>query len=320
MRRLPLLTCVFLLAATVAAATGGMGLGPNGTLYILRHDGDQMVLTERTADGVSQSLPVPETWGVMATNIAIAVDPVSEAAVGIWQEEFADGLARVMLVGYAKGTWTGPFVLAGDDGVRAANPSLLVHRAVISLEDGDEIATSIVFVAWWRGESEIDGNATLANMPLNDSGQPLFDERETVDLFSNLPYGFACSLEGNEHSLAHPKLFIDPQSGNPHVVFPDLEECLFNILELEPVLDTQRGRLVVILATGSHILINPNLTMNKASFAIGHNLSVVIYWDVEDAIKYVGLNEQGWSELKVLQLTDELDHERAVNLIRSVAH
>jgi hypothetical protein len=126
-------------------------------------------------------------------------------------------------------------------------------------------------------------------------------------------------------------LFVDPQSGDPHVIFSDIGECLFIIRQLRPVLERlpeddydivtdQRRRHVVIIDRETNRGINPNLQLANAQFDVGHGMSIIIHWDEGDAVSYVGLDDTGWSDIKVLPLYDDLTHETAVELIRRTTH
>ena len=69
---------------------------------------------------------------------------------------------------------------------------------------------------------------------LDEEGVPQFRSMAPVDLIDLLPYGIACFDIEVGDNLKHPKLFIEPKTGNPHVFATDLANCIFEILELKP--------------------------------------------------------------------------------------
>ncbi|MBD3856337.1 MAG: hypothetical protein IFK92_07365 [Acidobacteria bacterium] len=174
------------------------------------------------------------------------MDEATGAVYVLWQK-WTGMDARVRLAGYLDGTWLGPRTFAGGDGTAASNPVMLIHRAVTEIVEGTdadgqpivaEFASSFLHLAWWSQFSDDDpGLAVYAGVELHTNGTPLFGEMEPVELNDVLPYGFACFEVEAGDNVRHPKLFIDPQSGNPHVFATDLSNCLFQIYELIPQIE-----------------------------------------------------------------------------------
>jgi hypothetical protein len=139
-----------------------------------------------------------------------------------------------------------------------------------------------------------------------------------------LPYGVHCDGLQDASALAAPKLFSDPQTGDPHVLATDFAECLFYILQLgtevrwDPV--AERRRHTIILRHGGTMPVDADLSLERADVAVGHNLSLVLHWDTDDAIEYIRLDQEGSTGVLSLPISDSLDHERAEELIRGLAH
>jgi hypothetical protein len=152
-------------------------------------------------------------------------------------------------------------------------------------------------------------------------------DMQPIELSDLLPYGFAC-FEVDGDNVRHPKLFIDPQSGNPHVFATDLSNCLFQIYELVPQIEEEdlvvekRRRQIIILRKAAMRALRPDLPFAKATLVIGGGLKILMHWDadVDDAIHYLELDEEGESQTKILVLEDGLDHELATELIRELAY
>lgn len=321
------------IAGAVTAAAGTMVLDDQGTLYRLVETGDGLEVSMRFADDTAETVLVPQTTADQVSNHSIAVDSATGAVFVLWQDNVDARYARVMLAVWARGAWMGPVLLAGSDGVRASNPEMLIHRATSTLDDGLEVSTSFLHLAWWRDELSPTGGVGMYSwLRLDPIGLPQLEDFVPEPLHGSLPFGVRCGdIQDSTRALAHPQLFVDPQTGDPHVSFADVAECLFSIrrlwTELEGVDDPdddvahdQRRRHVVVYRAGDkNLSIHPDLKLADASIEVGHNLSLVVYWDLDRAIRYIRLDQDGWSDARVLPLDDGLSHETAVNLIRGVA-
>jgi hypothetical protein len=308
---------------------GDMTLARDGSLYRLAASGDELVLIERALDGSTTEIPVPQTSGIVATGLQVAVDEATATTVVVWQEGEGE-FAQVVLATHNAGTWFGPLAIAGSDGISAANPTLMVHRITSVVEEEGvlvEHSTTFAHVAWWSGlEAEDHGYAVYGWMVIDDLGEPDLATFYPRVLRDFIPYGMSCNAVEEPANLAQPRLFIDPQSGDPHVAAVDLPSCLFQILPLRSVLgepdELKRRRHVLVFDTSTMIAINPEVPMSSASFEVGHMLSVVMYWDAAEgeALNYAVLEESGWSDVLSLPLGAEIDRARGVDLIRALVH
>jgi hypothetical protein len=328
MRRITLaFVCLALVAGATCARAGDMTLTKGGSLYRLSSDGEQLVLTITAAEGTVTPNPVPQTTGVAARNLEVAVDEATGTVVTLWQEGEGPA-AQIALATLNSGVWQGPLLLAGGSGVSAANPALLVRRVTTVVEEESGPVTysdTFAHVAWWQGLESADGGLTMyAVIPVEDIGSfdlSLVTPRALRDL---IPFGLpGCSID-DPALLTHPRLFVDPQSGDPHILAVDLAGCLFQIVQLKPRLDdpdpvTKRRRHTIILGYSEMIAINPALPLETAKVEVGHNLSVVLYWDTDNAVSYANLDAEGWSAVKVLPLGTGLSHDQAIELIRGLA-
>ncbi len=332
-----LIAVVVLGIAGMAGAVGPMTLTGAGDLYRVATHDNQVVVTARSADGTLSELVVPQSANAVADSLQVGVDEATGALYVLWQNK--SGMdARLRLAGYLDGTWIGPTTFAGNDGTAAHNPQLLVHRAVSSItEDGGdgeapvvtELATTFLHLAWWSRSSEDDvGVARYAAVAVDEEGVPQFRSMAPVDLIDFLPYGIACFNIEVGDNLKHPKLFLDPQTGNPHVFATDLASCIFQILELRPeVVEEDEGtekrrRQIIILRQGKMIALRPDLPFAKAKLEIGGDLKLIMHWDGDegDLLLYLELDEEGISETKSLPLGKVLSHEQAVDLIRGLTN
>jgi len=337
--RVCLIAAIALGVAGIAGATGPMVLTSDGDLYGAGTRDNQVVITARHADGTVSELFVPQSAAAVESSLQVGVDEATGAVYVLWQK-FTGMDAKLRMAGYLDGTWIGPRTVAGDDGTAAFNPVMLIDRAVAEIvegtdEDGEpiisELATSFLHLAWWSRFSEDDpGLAIYAALELHSNGVPLFKDMEPIELIDLLPYGVGCfDFEAGEN-LRHPKLFIDPQSGNPHVFATDLASCHFQILELDSEVEQvaqdveKRRRQIIILRKTAMIAMRPDLPLAKGKFVVGSGLKILMHWDEEteelgNAVKYLELDEDGVSETKTLVLDADLDHERATELIRDLA-
>ena len=337
--RICLIAAIALGAAGITGAAGPMVLTRDGDFYSASTRDNQVVLTARHADGLVSELFVPQSAAALESSLQVEVDEATGAIYVLWQK-WSGPEARVRLAGYLDGTWIGPRTFAGGDGTAASNPAMLIHRSVNDFVEGtdefgepivSEIATTFLHLVWWTQISEDDsGLATYAAVELNANGSPAWANLQPIELYGLLPYGLSCFVDEVGDNLSHPKLFIDPQSGRPHVFATDLESCHFQILELDSAIEDEvvnlekRRRQIIILRHRAAIALRPNLPLAKGKLVVGSGLRVLMHWDAEiegmdGAVNYLELDEHGVSETKVLTLDEDLDHERAVELIRELA-
>jgi len=332
-----LIAVVVLGIAGIAGAVGPMTLTNTGDLYAVAQRDHRVVVTARYADGTVSELIVPQSAAAVADSLQVGVDETTGALYVLWQRR--TGMeAKLRLAGYVDGTWIGPTTFAGNDGTAAFNPQMLIQRAESSIteetDDGEEpvvteIATTFIHIAWWSQVSDDDvGVARYAAVAVNEDGVPLFDGMAPVDLIDLLPFGIACFDIEVGDNLKHPKLFIDPRTGSPHVFATDLANCIFQILELgtEVVVDdsgaAKRRRQIIILRHGSMIALRPDLPFAKSRIEVGGGLKLIMHWDDEesDVLHFLELKSEGISETKSLMLNETLSHEEAVDLIRDLTN
>ena len=334
--RICLIAAIALGIAGVTGAAGPMVLTSGGDLYSAGTRDDQVVITARYADGTVSDLFVPQSAAAIESSLQVGVDEATGAVYVLWQK-WTGMDARARLAGYLDGTWLGPRTFAGGDGTAASNPVMLIHRAVTEIvegydEDGEpvvtEFATSFLHLAWWSQLSDDDpGLAVYAGVELYTNGMPQFRDMQPVELNDLLPYGFACFEVEAGDNVRHPKLFIDPQSGNPHVFATDLSSCLFQIYELVPQVEEEevdlekRRRQIIILRKAAMIALRPDLPLAKSSLVVGNGLKILMHWDAEgeNAVQYLELDTDGVSAIKSLVLDEDLDHELAIELIRELS-
>ncbi len=334
--RICLIAAIALGVAGSSGAAGPMVLTGDGDLYRAVTRDDQVVITARYADGTVGEFFVPQSGDALESSLQVGVDEASGAVYVVWQKS-AGMDAELRLAGYLDDTWFGPSTFAGGDGTAAYNPAMLIHRNVAEVVEGvddegepivSEITTTFLHLAWWSQVSDEDpGLAKYTGVALRDTGEPQFDLMEPVELFDLLPWGNACFEFEASDNLRHPKLFIDPQSGNPHVFATDLASCHFQILELIPRFEEldrdfeKRRRQIIILRHASMIALRPDLPLKSGNLEVGTGLKIVMHWDdvEESLLYYLELDPQGASEPKALALDENLNHEQAVSLIRELA-
>lgn len=347
---LSVLAVLVLIAPGIATAdVSNMALAPDGTIATLVYDADRLEIVIEDGGEVVRQIPVPQTTGIVASDLTIAQAPDTFTFVLTWEESLAEDLSRVMFASFTDETWFGPIVLAGDDGIgSAANPTMMVDRIQVSAVEDDEeveIEQTAVHLLWWYRQGGEAGWAEWASVWLNDLGVPMVEELDPLPIHGLLPYGVGCDLDEEPiESLAHPHFFRDPMTGDAHMLLADLEDCVFHILRLygeleEDSLDSDEGddytsdrkrrRMVIVLGFQKDIAISPAIRLEKAQFEVGYDLSVVTYWDdvepgdedVPEAhvIRYVTMHEHGWSGVKSLTVGNRLTHEDGVALIRRLA-
>lgn len=337
--RIVLIAAIALGAAGMAGAAGPMVLTIDGDLYSAGKRNNQVVVTARFADGTVSELFVPQSAAAVESTLQVGVDETTGAVYVLWQK-WTGMEARIRMAGYLDGTWIGPRTFAGGDGTAAYNPEMLIHRSITHIveetdDEGEpvitELGTTFLHLVWWGQVTEDDpGSATYAAVELHTNGVPQWKDMQPIELYDLLPYGVGCFEFEAGDNLRHPKLFIDPQSSKPHVFATDLASCHFQILEVDTEVEQvtvdaeKRRRQIIILRHAAAIALRPDLPLAKGALVVGSRLKLLMHWDEElegagEAVKYLELDEQGFSQTKALVLDEKLDHERAVDLIRDVA-
>lgn len=315
------------LGVTAVAGADSLALTRDGSLYRVTVGDAGIVLGWTAPDGAVTESVVPQTAGAMVTSLQVAVDEPTGSAFVAWQEG-ADDEATVNLAVLASGTWSGPLLLAGADGTLAGKPQLLADRVVSTVTDDDgewTVSTGLVHVAWWSWVDLLeDGTARLMSIPLDDQGLPDLDAAQSSTLADLLPYGVGCQGLSGER-LAQPRLFMDPETGDPHVMATDFSNCSLAVVQLdEDIIDwdpvAKRGRHAVVFGRSEMMAVNPDIVFASAHVEVGHDLSVVLWWDGDDAVHYLRLAQDEVAEVQTLPLGSDLDHEQAVILIRSLTH
>jgi hypothetical protein len=330
MRRARAALIAILLVGIAAAATAGdMVLTRNGELYRVAPSDEGLVVHHRFADGTEAEYLIPQTSGISVSSVQVGVDELTGAIIVIWQR--ASGLdATIEMAWLADQWWQGPYTIAGFDGTAAENPQLMIDRFETTVEDeGETIELDFTFlhVTWWGyTEDREDGSAFLASVVLDDAGAPNLDELDPIALRDLLPYGVGCETIEDAAGLAHPKVFMDPQSGAPHVFAMDFPNCLFQILRIdyeiveELVGEIKRRRAITVWRTESMIAVNSSIVLATAKVEVGHGLDVVMYWDVDGGVSYVQLDENGTPPVQTLAIGGHLTHEQALEMVRNLVH
>jgi len=317
-----------MIAVAAFSAAGDMTLTRNGDLYRVAQTEEGFVISATLADGSSSELTVPQTAGTVTSAINLAVDSIDGGIFLLWQQD-EESAATVMFASYVDEAWLGPLVLAGGDGTAAVRPQMLLFRAESTVEEIDEngdtfeieVVDTFLHSTWWSYDATLEeGVAIYLPIPLDDTGFPDLAAYDPVILSKLLPYGIHCDGIESGDALASPKLFLDLQSGFPHIFATDFAECLFHILELAHEVDidpiTQRRRHTIILRHGSTMAVDNDLPLEKSSVVVGRDLTLVLYWDGEGTVEYKRMSSEGTSDVMSLTLGDDLSHEQAVELIR----
>ena len=323
------LIAILLVGMAVTASAGDMVLTRDGEFYRIAPSNDGLVVSHRFTDGTVAEYLIPQTSGITATSLQVGVDERTGALFVAWQK--GDELeASIEIAWLADEWWIGPYTIAGGDGTAAENLQMMLDRVVTVVEDEGEpveVTATFLHLVWWSYvEDRDDGSAYLASIPIDENGNPQIDVFQPFALIDLLPYGVGCEGIDDAAGLAYPKVFVDPQSGTPHIFATDFPNCVFQILKIdydvieEWVGDTKRRRHIVLLGNASMIAVNPDIILSNAKVEVGHGLDVVMYWDVEEAVAYVQLDENGVPLVQSLAYGDGLTQEQAIEVVRSLVN
>ncbi len=133
------------------------------------------------------------------------------------------------------------------------------------------------------------------------------------------------STIGPAENLQHPKLLIDPRSGNPHVFATDLNSCLFQIFELVPMVEEEDRSTTQAPAPDHHpaqastVALRPDLPL-ATKIEVGSGLKLIMHWDGDEENRSIPRARPGRAVRNQEPVLDEtLSHEQAVELIRELA-
>lgn len=326
---------------TAGAAVSNMTLDRAGTLYRLQPRDDRLVLSIGAPEVEPLEVPVPWTTGIEASSLLVDVDGATGTVVAAWQQAMGDTGSRIMLATWKEGTWFGPVVVAGNDGAAAVHPTLLVHDTPMTQTDDDGNVTgswvsSRIHIAWWQdAEADDGGRAFYATTTLDANGLPDMSQLDPIEMGSLAPWGTTCNLRESSSGLTYPRLFVDAESGDVHLAFVSFTDCMFDVVPLHDQPATQDdtatgqrrptvvvfGRSNVVLGRAKMVFIRPGLHLNEADFAVGHNLSIVLYWNgpENESVQYMTMHGDESSEVKSLPLSSTLNRQAAVELVRRLA-
>ena len=324
------LIAILLVGMAVSATAGDMTLTRDGDFYRVAQSSDGLVVHHRSADGTVGEYLIPQTAGISATFMQVGVDELTGTVFVAWQRG-TELEATIEIAWLGDEWWMGPYTMAGGDGSIVENPQIMLDRVVsVVEEEGEpiEVATTFLHLVWWSyAEVRNDGSAFLASVALDENGNPQIDTFQPIALSDLLPYGIGCEGIDDAAGLAHPKVFVDPQSGSPHIFATDFSNCVFQILKLDYEVveewlgEIKRRRHIVLVGRASMIAANPDIILSTAKVEVGHGLDVVMYWNTENAIEYVQLDENGVPPVKSLPFSEDgLTREQAVDVVRSLVH
>jgi hypothetical protein len=340
MRRLIFaLTLVVLVGIAGFAQAGPMVLTTQGHLYKVWVAEEGLVLGHSGPGIETEEAVIPQTAGLSLDGVVLTVDEATATPFILWTDS-SDELSSVRLAALVDGAWFGPAVLGGEDGTTLTNPDALIHTFSTVIEGDDEtepevFETTFLHTVWWRHDDVTAmGHAVYLPIPLDSDGMPLLDETQAYDLENLLPFGFGCDDSPDVTGLTSARFFIG-EGGLPQLFTPDFADCVFQLLGIDyeveeidiPETHGKRRRSIAVFHTGDVVMvIPPDLDLQASKMFLGHdNNSVLIYWDAvtgeetDGSIEWILSDTEGWTDIQSLPLGDDINHERAVDLLRTLA-
>lgn len=310
-----------------------MVLTSQGHLYKVWVADEGLVLSHSGPGMDTEEAVIPQTLGLGLDDLVLVVNEATETPFILWTDSLS-GLSSVRLAALVDGAWFGPTVLGGDDGTTLTNPDALIHTVRTVIEDDDTemepevLETTFLHTVWWRHDNVTAlGHAIYFPIPLDTIGMPLLNEAEAHHLENLLPYGFGCDDNPDITGLTSARFFIG-DGGVPQLFTPDFADCVFHLLGIDyeieetiiPDTNIKRRRQIAVFRSGEVVMaIPPDINLEKSEMFLGHDYSVLIYWDAEEAIEWTLSNTDGWTGIKSLPLSEDINHERAVELLRKLA-
>jgi hypothetical protein len=324
------LMCCLGVAGPVLA--GPMTLTTDGHLYKVWEGEDSLVLSHSAPGMDLEESLIPQSSTADFETVNIVVDENSDTPFIIWTDT-AEDISTIQLAALVDGTWFGPVTLAGDDGVAAGSPAIAIDTVTDLVQDEDEepweLSTTFLHTVWWSYDAAFDlGYGVYAAIQLDHYGFPLVDNVTTTPLHDLLPFGIGCDGSAYSNGLAHPQFFTGGD-GLPLLFSTDFGNCVFHILgiqyqvfeETDPYTGLKRRRHISVFRVNSenmNMAIPPGVALTDSNMAVGHDYTVLIYWDVEGGIDWLLSGTEGWTEINHLPVGVDLNHEQAVELLKNL--
>lgn len=323
-------------------------LTPDGTLYSVQSGlygslepggtkakaSDYVIKWSAVAQGgQTQSGIVPGTGtSDVKDQFDLAYDSYSRSLFLVWNDRFML-INNIQFAVLQNGIWRQSQLLPSGVFTFASNPRILITHQVVQTTDGAgnevDYPRSVVSIVWW--EDSIHPRARYA---------PIFIEHDGLDLSDVQIYDLP-DLIGSPEADSSP-VFNYPIYKNPAVqadgltstilaTFADagagqLQTISINFpTDLRGVTDPStpqgRGHVIVIFDRHSHAL--PDSVPgdpDRIGTIIGNDYRPTLYWQSGDtAIQFSRFDGQTWGDPHTIPLTQTLDAEKAIMLIRDMA-
>ncbi len=323
---------VGLICGAGLSQAGPMVLTSQGDIYKVWVGGEGLVLSHSSLGNDTEDTLIPETAGLDLDGVELVVEERTSTPFILWTR-ISNGLSSVLLSALVEGTWFGPSVIGGGDGVIVSNPRALLHTYQTVLEEEgnlvpESLETTFLHTVWWHNDTESPaGFAVYFPIPLAPDGMPLIDQATAYDLNNLLPFGVACNYQSDIVSMASPRFFIGPD-GLPQLFTPDFDDCLFALLDIDyetEELDVpdaygkRRRSIAVFRTTNVTMAVPPDIDLESSKMLLRKDNSVLIFWDGNNGIKWIISGAEGWTDIHTLAIDNEMSHEQAVDLLIALA-
>ena len=330
--------CLMLFVAGAAAAATPYYLDRNGVLWNASATPSGLVLSGMYDGHEIVSSTVPFIVGIAGSSdeaIQVAADEVTGKVVVVWQRNWGDALSEIIAAVWSGSEWEQILHLGGDFSLNPRSPAIRVSQVsdtVPDPEDADKTITvtdSFLHVLWWEGAG--DGQHAMYAL-IRLTAAPEDENRLTVkDLSSFARIGLPCDGVPPASVLEHPLFASEPSRDRALMFFATTQSCLFHLVEVrfefdDPpagddglVVTDQRRRARPIFGIRRVYQLPLGLSLEGARVLLGADLSPVVYRVVGDHLEYLVGGPTGWSEMRVLPVSEGLTIDQAIPLVESLA-
>lgn len=338
MHRLASFALTFMVAAAAVAATPYY-LDREGVLWKATATASGLVLSGEHNGQPVVSSTVPFAVGMPGTSdeaIQVAADEVTGKVVVVWQRNWGEASSEIIAAVWSDSGWEQILHLTGDASLNPRSPAIRISQVSETVPDPADPSSTItntdsfLHLLWWEGSGDAQ-HAMYALLRLTAAPDDA-DRLLVKNLDDFVRVGLACDAPPPASVVEHPLFASDASRDRALLFFATSQSCLFHLVEVsfqfpDPpaqddgglVASDQRRRARPIFGERRVFRSPRGIVLEGARVLLGPDLSPVAYRVAGDRLEYVVVTSAGWSDLRVLPVSDGLTIDQAIPLVEGLA-
>ena len=336
MKRLLLISIVLFLTLSASAREIEPLLAPDGALFSIRTrvasetpevktDAKQYLVLDSRRGGemTSQIVPASMTRGAHSS-AAMAYDAESKTLFLFWLHDTGTMSSELLFASLDEaGNWSEATAFGARYNVRE-NLRIAVTRKVYDNAQAKYTGGLSVHAVWWEFDSQHLGAGWSAQYAVLAIEKGRVEEVNFLDL-GELAETPKAQDEGGDTDqsevLRHPQLFASAAQDSVVVVYGDVATNRLRRARVFPV--KENGRLRVPVGRSEGGIRAPRLNVNSTN-GVGSIYAdadrIAFYTQDENAVRYVVLRENEWTDVQSITLDSQITGAAAVDAIRRLIH